>query len=29
MAKVINTLLLILSVAGWIGAVVVAIAWSI
>jgi hypothetical protein len=29
MAKVINALLLILSVAGWIGAVVVAIAWSI
>jgi hypothetical protein len=29
MAKVINTMLLILSVAGWIGAVVVAIAWSI
>jgi hypothetical protein len=29
MTKVINTMLLILSVAGWIGAVVVAIAWSI
>jgi hypothetical protein len=29
MAKVINTMLLILSVAGWIGAVAVAIAWSI